>query len=643
VAQRITKSLFANREDAGRQLAERLNHYRNMDALVLAIPRGGVEIGYYVAEHLNATLIPIITKKLPHPLHPEYAIGAVCEEGTVYMNRHVSISQDILTPIVTGITREINRRIGVYRKGEPLPPMAGKTVIIVDDGIATGATLASAVLLCRKHLAAKVVVAAPFSSKNLVPEITDADELVILHSPDFFAGVGQAYDDFTQLTDEDVLELLARADAIKTAQRPVPKIPQRESYPLQNSKDLDALMARIGDARIVLLGEASHGTHEYYTWRSAISRRLITEKGFNFIAVEGDWPDCYRVNRYIKGYADRDKTPRQVLAGFNRWPTWMWANWEMVALIDWLRINNRNTTKKTGFYGLDIYSLWESLETLVKYLEKTDPAAAQTAREALDCFSGHNRDEHSYARHALTESCKDELAVLLREIRYKASTYNMDPEAALNTIQNATTAADAEHYYRSMVAFNHHSWNIRDRHMMNTLNRLLDFHGPDSKAIVWEHNTHIGDARFTDMAKGGMFNIGQLARDKYTELNTVLVGFGSYHGSVIAGTSWGAPMQEMNVPEARPGSIEEVLHRESTASRYYLFNQPETKQKFNAVFPHRAIGVVYNPATERGNYVPSLMSSRYDAFCYIDKTSALRPLHITVDPHQVPETYPFEF
>jgi erythromycin esterase len=423
----------------------------------------------------------------------------------------------------------------------------------------------------------------------------------------------------------------------------VNKNKESKHYQLTNAKDLDPLMERIGDARIVLLGEASHGTHEFYTWRTAISKRLIEEKDFNFIAVEGDWPDCYRVNQYIKGYANADKTSKEILKAFNRWPTWMWANWEIAALVSWLKDFNSHHAKKNkiGFYGLDVYSLWESMETLVSYLEKNDPPSARIAERALDCFSGYQKNEQEYAINSLSAPCRNEVLNLLKEIRMKAMYFDQDPEAALNTTQNAHVAVEAEKYYRNMIAFDDHTWNIRDRHMMSTLNRLLDFHGPSSKAIIWEHNTHVGDARFTDMSRAGMFNIGQLAREQYEEKNTVIVGFASYSGAVIAGDAWGAPMREMLVPAARGGSIEEVLHNESADDRLIIFDRED--EKFNKVIPHRAIGVVYDPFQEKHNYVPSLISKRYDAFMFIDSTSALHPLHIKPDAGQVPETYPFEF
>jgi len=419
-------------------------------------------------------------------------------------------------------------------------------------------------------------------------------------------------------------------------------------YPITNSKDLDPLMKRVGDARIVLLGEASHGTHEYYTWRTAISKRLIEEKGFNFIAVEGDWPDCYRVNRYVKGFDEQDKAPEKVLKAFNRWPTWMWANWEIVSLMHWMKTYNlkQPADKRAGFYGLDVYSLWESLETLIEYLEKTDPAAARIAEKVMDCFAGYQKNEKLYAINSLTASCKEDVVKLLKEIRLRSPLYNQDPEAALNTTQNAYVAVEAENYYRNMIGFNENTWNIRDRHMMETLNRVLEFHGPESKAIVWEHNTHVGDARYTDMRKSAMFNIGQLAREQYSENETVILGFGSYSGTVIAGDNWGANMREMEVPEAQKGSIEEFLHDELGRNSLIIFDrasESSMEETFNKVFPHRAIGVVYHPQFEEHNYVLSHFNRRYDAFIFLEETKALHPLHIHPDKSQVPETYPFEF
>ena len=418
-------------------------------------------------------------------------------------------------------------------------------------------------------------------------------------------------------------------------------------HQLNTSKDLDALVSDIEDKSIVMLGEASHGTHEFYTWRSAISKRLIEEKGFSFIAVEGDWPDCYKINRYVKGYKDTSDDIRNVLLNFDRWPTWMWANWEVAALAEWLNEHNKKLSpdKKIGFYGLDVYSLWDSMYEMINYLDQEDPHAAMTVKRAIECFEPYQHNEQLYARYSLTKhSCRDKVLALLKEIRMKAQFLDGDPEAGFNTEQNALIAVNAEKYYTSMMGFDNESWNVRDRHMMQTLDRLMKFHGKNAKGIVWEHNTHIGDARATNMKRQGMINIGQLAREDYGEDKIYLVGFASHSGTVIAGDEWGAPMEELEVPAAKPGSIEDILHKESASDRYILFSEGISEKMYETEIHHRAIGVVYHPETERmSNYVPSVLSKRYDALVFLDETSALHPLHMHPHNEKVPETYPFGF
>ncbi|HEX9980954.1 MAG TPA: erythromycin esterase family protein [Flavobacterium sp.] len=425
------------------------------------------------------------------------------------------------------------------------------------------------------------------------------------------------------------------------------KLLEENSFPLSAAADLTPLLERIGDARVVMLGEASHGTHEYYTWRAQISKRLIEEKGFSFIAVEGDWPDCYSINRYIKNYEPDTTEARDVLQQFNRWPTWMWANWEIAALADWLKnYNRRDSVQKAGFYGLDVYSLWESMQSILEYLEDNDPEAAKTAREAFSCFEPYREDEgqsYAIASRLVPELCEKEVVGLLEEIRRKMPDYDDDPESAFNAEQNALVAVNAEKYYRAMVQGGGKSWNVRDTHMQETLERLLELHGPESKAIVWAHNTHIGDARATNMARSGMHNIGELARKKFGEDNVVLIGFGSYSGTVIAGGSWGAPMDIMPVPNATSGSWEALLHKTFDGNRLILMDGLKKEKLFSEMtIGHRAIGVVYNPNLELlGNYVPSVLAKRYDAFIYLERTSALHPLHLKIDKGKAPETWPF--
>jgi erythromycin esterase len=420
---------------------------------------------------------------------------------------------------------------------------------------------------------------------------------------------------------------------------------RERAYVLREPEDLDPLLERIGDVHCVLLGEASHGTSEYYTWRARISQRLIREKGFSFIAVEGDWPDCYEVNRYVKGYRDSGTNAREVLEAFDRWPTWMWANEEILELAGWLRGYNDGLPEeeRVGFYGLDVYSLWESMEAVIEYLERVDPEAVDNARRAYKCFEPYGEDVREYARATafVPTSCEDEVVEMLAELRNRLPEYRDEPESRFSAEQNALVVRDAERYYRAMVRGGSSSWNVRDRHMVETLERLMRHHGPGAKAIVWEHNTHIGDARFTDMADVGMVNVGQLVREQRGIEDVVLVGFGSHRGSVIAGAEWGAPMKRIPVPLAREGSWEDILHRTGEEDKLLVFAEAEDEDGLLEPRAHRAIGVVYDPAYERyGNYVPTVLPRRYDAFLYLDETQALRPLHMrTRENGEPPETF----
>ena len=434
---------------------------------------------------------------------------------------------------------------------------------------------------------------------------------------------------------------------------------QRQALPLRDARDLDPLLERIGDARFVLLGEASHGTSEYYTWRAELSKRLIREKGFSFIGVEGDWPDCYQVNRYVKSYPDSGPGAREVLHAFERWPTWMWANREIVELIEWIRRYNEQRRlpdeRKIGFYGLDVYSLWDSMRAVIEYLDRIDPQLALGAKRAYRCFEPYHEDEQEYARatYLVPTSCEDEAVSVLRSLRDHAIEYREDGrEAYFNAEQNALVARNAELYYRTMVRGGPESWNVRDHHMVDTLDRLMAHHrqtNPETKAIVWEHNTHIGDARFTNMASGGMVNVGQLVRQGHDEEGVVLVGFGSHRGTVIAGEEWGARMQRMHVPDARPESWEDVMHAaivgapDQPGAALLVFEGGDDGgiPDLDEPIAHRAIGVVYDPAHEHwGNYVPTVVPRRYDAFVFIDETKALSPLHMPVREEEIPETFP---
>jgi erythromycin esterase len=399
---------------------------------------------------------------------------------------------------------------------------------------------------------------------------------------------------------------------------------------LKNNSDLNAMINEIGDARYVLLGEASHGTSEFYTIRAELSKKLIEEKGFSIIAVEGDWPSCYKINRYIKDYyAQPPQLDFLLRHSFTRWPSWMWANKEIFDFTTWLKNHNDHQPRqrKVGFYGIDMYSLFESMEEIIRYLEKHDSDRVESAKKAFSCFQPFEKDEQTYAMSAgyLSESCEEEVIKLLIEIQSNREVFDRDPEEGLSLELNALVAANAEHYYRSMVKGDIKTWNIRDHHMAEAVERLMHFHGPEAKIIIWEHNTHIGDARATDMAEEGMINVGQILRENHPSDDVFSVGFGSHRGTVIAGNAWGAPYKKIMVPPAPAESWEGIFHAAGAHDQIVMLRQHHDKLK--EVRGHRAIGVVYNPQYEHlGNYVPTSLSKRYDAFIFVNNSNALHPL-----------------
>ncbi|MFC0472613.1 erythromycin esterase family protein [Halalkalibacter kiskunsagensis] len=401
---------------------------------------------------------------------------------------------------------------------------------------------------------------------------------------------------------------------------------QQYSVNFSAPSELSPLITEASQATYVLLGEASHGTSEFYTLRADITKQLIQEHHYTFIAVEGDWPACYEVNRYIKGMASEYSSAEDVLRKtFTRWPSWMWANHEMVDLIDWLYTYNQTQTKKVGFYGLDVYSLWESMDAIVNYLGKIKSPDLEKALRAIECFNPYQRQPEKYGLSAAFygENCVSEIMELLETIQENKRFDYDDLESVLNMNINALVAKNAEHYYHTMITNDSESWNIRDRHMVEVLHCIGNFHGKTAKAIVWEHNTHIGDARATDMANEGMVNVGQLTREKYGQTNVYAIGFGTYQGTVIATTKWGTTPEVMRVPKGVDGSFEEALHHAGASNKYLLFTE-ENRDYFRSMIGHRAIGVVYHPDFEHhGNYVPSRLSDRYDAFIHVDETTAL--------------------
>jgi erythromycin esterase-like protein len=419
--------------------------------------------------------------------------------------------------------------------------------------------------------------------------------------------------------------------------------------------DYDSLLDLIGDRRFVLIGEASHGTHDFYRERARITRRLIDERGFTAVAVEADWPDAYRVNRYVMGLSD-DKNADAALSDFRRFPAWMWRNRDVLAFIEWLRARNDahvNAATKARFYGLDLYSLRASIEAVVDYLDRVDPEEAKRARARYSCFDhvGAEGQQYGYAlAYAGAIPCENEVVTQLIELRRKADAYlRRDGWVADDEFffaeQNARLVRNAEEYYQQMYRAEVSSWNLRDRHMAGTLDALiahLDRQCPRSKVVVWEHNSHVGDARSTEMGERGELNVGQLARQRYGN-ESVLIGFTTYDGTVTAASEWGGPAERKRVRPASPDSHEAFLHQNDDKNFWLDTAGPAVHSLLSAPRLERAIGVIYRPQTERGShYFHARLGDQFDAVIHLDHTRALEPLERTSlwDKGEPPETYP---
>ncbi len=403
---------------------------------------------------------------------------------------------------------------------------------------------------------------------------------------------------------------------------------------LNSSADIDELIEKAGDKRLMLLGEASHGTHEYYVWRDSICRRLISEKGFSFIAVEGDWASLYELNRYVKDMEGSAGSAREVLKNFDRWPEWMWGNEEVEGLIEWLRDYNKDLSfeDKVGFYGKDVYDEWNSMAALYNFLEKHDQQLLGEVKALYNCFDPYGEDSGQYAR-AVGQgqpNCSEEVSAVVDLMRDSRDRFkDVSDYDYFYAKQNALVVKYAEKFYRnSAISRGPDGWNSRVEYMFLTVNRLLDKYGDDAKGIVWAHNTHVGDARKTEMKNRGQVNIGQLSREDLGRENVFITGFGTYTGTVKAGRQWEGNMQKMNVPEAHRDSYEYLLNKVGYDNFMLIFDdQDREHEELMIERGHRAIGVVYNPEREvPGNYVVTLLPERYDAFIFFEKTRALNPI-----------------
>jgi len=661
---------YHDRRDAGRQLAEKLTAYAGRsDVVVLGLPRGGIPVAHEVATRLQAPMDVFLVRKLGVPGHPELAMGAIAEGGVEVLShdliRDLEIPSALVEQVASRERLELERRDVLYR-GERRPPrVRDRTVVLVDDGLATGSTMEAAILALRRQRPAHIVVAVPVGARETCDRLRQvADEVVCASMPEPFSAVGLWYEEFAQTTDEEVKRLLA--SGAPSAQSPSPQ-PQTRSVdivglvreraiPLQGDpRQYDALIDAIGDARVVLLGEATHGTHEFYRERSYITRRLIGEKGFAAVAVEADWPDAYRINRFVRA-SSADEDAVQALADFGRFPTWMWRNADVLDFIGWLRAHNETQAapKRAGFYGLDLYSLRASMEAVLRYLDAVDPAAARRARRRYGCFDqfGEGMQEYGYAAgFGLHPSCEREVLTQLLELHRQRAEYatrdgHVAADAYFHAEQNARLVKNAEEYYRTMFRGRDESWNLRDRHMVETLGELRRFLSrlqPNPRIVVWAHNSHLGDARATEMGERGELNVGQLVREQYGS-SAVLVGFTTSTGTVTAASEWDGPAHRKHVRPALAGSYERLFH-DAQVARFLVPLRTDLELSSALAVPRleRAIGVLYLPDSERAShYFHARLSEQFDFVLHFDETRAVEPLERSAlwEAGEVAETFP---
>jgi erythromycin esterase-like protein/predicted phosphoribosyltransferase len=670
---------FRDRREAGQHLAGHLAQYaKREDVVVLALPRGGVPVAFEVARALEAPLDVFLVRKLGAPGYPEFAIGAIASGGVQVLNHDavddLRIPPELIEQVAERERGELERRDKAYHVGRPEIPLQGKAAIVVDDGLATGSTMEAAVLALRQHHPARIVVASPVGAVESCQRLRAiADEVVCAQTPEPFNAVGLWYQIFDQTSDTEVVELLRQANA-----RPQPgtSVPSTPGPPAKSSntpgndigcvrrgakaitdefRTYDELVRAIRSARLVLIGEASHGTHEFYRERAFITERLISEAGFSAVAVEADWPDAYRVNRYVRGFSD-DASAVQALGDFSRFPSWMWRNTDVVAFVEWLRAHNdtQPIERRAGFYGIDLYSLRASMQAVLTYLSRVDPEAAKVARARYACFDHFGDEPQSYGLATTSgwaPSCEQQVVMQLVDLQRRRADYasrsgRLAREDYFYAEQNARLVRNAELYYRAMFRGRTESWNLRDRHMADTIDELLRFvqqPWAPAKIVIWAHNSHVGDARATELREFDELNLGQLVRERHGA-DSVSIGFTTYSGTVTAATDWDAPAERKTVRPALPHSYERLFHEIGTPR--FLLPMRDDKALADALTPprlERAIGVVYKPETERGShYFHAHLARQFDYVLHFDETTALEPLERTAvwTAGEPAETYP---
>lgn len=404
---------------------------------------------------------------------------------------------------------------------------------------------------------------------------------------------------------------------------------QQHAVVFEDTHEVTELTNLIENQTLVLMGEASHGTNEYYTKRAAMSKHLTSERGFNFIAVEGDWASFSRINEYVKQKPGGPETLDEAMSAVDRWPLWMWQNQEFKQLVEWVHKWNQDLPMedRIGIYGVDVYAHTSAMDDVVTWISELDSDLGRQAQESYSCMTRHS-DIGDYIRmvQQTGEDCSADIEEVLTIVQDLEDHPETDRWQFFRAEHGAKVAVNAEKHYRANLVRGPDRWNYRANHFYLTAERLLNYYGDGSRGIIWAHNTHIGDARATDMAQHGMQNIGQLSRENLGRENVYAIGFGTFNGNVLAGREWEGEMENMTLPDARSESWEYIMEQTGIEKFYLDLHQEELQSALETWLPHRAVGVTYNPANEDGNYVQSVISDRYDAFIFIRTTHVLSPL-----------------
>ncbi len=415
----------------------------------------------------------------------------------------------------------------------------------------------------------------------------------------------------------------------------VEDVVREHAIPFEEVADFEGIFSEISDQRLVLMGEATHGTSEFYHWRAELSKYLIEEKGYNFIAVEGDWPAFSRINEYVKHKPGAPANIDEAMNAIDRWPLWMWRNHEFKGLVEWLRDYNQDLPQeeRVGLYGVDLYAKQQAMQDVVAWLEEVDADLSVAADQNYRCLSRFSEVRDYLTRvHQTGDDCSGDVEAVLEQVRGLSD----DPQIEgswgyFNAEQNAKLVINAERHFRANLEPGAAAWNHRAGHFELTAKRLIRYYSDENnvngKGIVWAHNTHIGDARATDMARQGAQNIGHLSRERWGDENVYAIGFGTYRGEVFAAREWEGQREQMAIPEAQTDTWEWILNQTDADQVYLLFSNPELQQALGNSIPHRAIGVTYNPSQEgQGNFVGTVLPERYNAFIYFRETGVLDPL-----------------